>query len=116
MTAVLKREANPRRAGCGESRMHGSEGGVRKHSAAVRLAPTLPTKDLRENGPLPRYILHTWPHDPGLRGSDRIQWHGSFQRMTEGGHGHVPLQRMSGVNWFYPLAGRDTAKSGMGWV
>ena len=40
MTAA-KREANPWRAVCGESRMHGSEGGVRKHSSAVRLAPTL---------------------------------------------------------------------------
>jgi hypothetical protein len=29
MTAVLMREANPWRAGCGESRMPGSEGGVR---------------------------------------------------------------------------------------
>jgi hypothetical protein len=34
-------EANPRRAGCGESRMPGSEGGVEKHSSAVRSAPTL---------------------------------------------------------------------------
>jgi hypothetical protein len=35
--------ANPWKAGCGESRTPGLEGGVRKHSAAVRLAPTLPT-------------------------------------------------------------------------
>jgi hypothetical protein len=33
--------ANPWRAGCLETCTSGSEGGVRKHSAAVRLAPTL---------------------------------------------------------------------------
>jgi hypothetical protein len=41
MTAQ-REDANPRRAVCGESRMHGSEGGVGKHSSAVRPAPTLP--------------------------------------------------------------------------
>jgi hypothetical protein len=70
--------------------------------------------NLREIGPLPRYILHTWRHAPGLRGSDRIQWYRHFQRMTEDGQAHVPSQRMPRVNWFYPLVGRDTAKSGMG--
>jgi hypothetical protein len=40
MTA-LREVANPWRAGCGESRMPGSEGGVEKHSLAVRSAPTL---------------------------------------------------------------------------
>ena len=33
--------ANPWRAGCLETCTSGSEGGVRKHSSAVRLAPTL---------------------------------------------------------------------------
>jgi hypothetical protein len=37
--------ANPWRAGCLETCTSGSEGGVRKHSSAVRLAPTLPPKD-----------------------------------------------------------------------
>jgi hypothetical protein len=42
MTADSTREvADPWRAGCGESRTSGSEGGARKHSAAVRLTPTL---------------------------------------------------------------------------
>jgi hypothetical protein len=41
--------------------------------------------NLWETGPLPRYILHTWPQKPGLRGSDRIQWFARFQRMTEAG-------------------------------
>jgi hypothetical protein len=41
------------------------------------------TKDLRETRPLPRYIWHTRPEQPGLRGSDRIRWYGSFQRMSE---------------------------------
>jgi hypothetical protein len=35
-------------------RMPGSEGGVGKHSLAVRLAPTLRTKDLRDMEPLPQ--------------------------------------------------------------
>jgi hypothetical protein len=70
--------------------------------------------NLRESLPLPRYILHTWRDAPGLRGSDRIQGCYGFPRMTEDGQGHVPSQRMLRVNWFYPLAGRDTAKSGMG--
>jgi hypothetical protein len=34
--------ANPWRAGCGESRTSGSEGGVGRHCSAVRPAPTLP--------------------------------------------------------------------------
>jgi hypothetical protein len=114
MTEKQREVANPWRAVCGESRMPGSEGGVGKHSAAVRPAPTLLTKDLRESLPLPRYILHTWRDAPGLRGSDCIQGCYGFPRMTEVGHFHVPAQRMSGVNWSYPLAGRDTAKSGMG--
>ena len=54
--------------------------------------------NLRESLPLPRYTLHTWHDAPGLRGSDRIQWHYGFQRMTEDGQWHVPSQRMSGVN------------------
>jgi hypothetical protein len=40
-TVTPDAEANPSRAGCGESRMPGSEGGVRKPSLAGRLAPTL---------------------------------------------------------------------------
>jgi hypothetical protein len=53
---------------------------------------------------------------PGLRGSDRIRWLCQFHRMTEAGRHLIPAQRMSGVNWNYPLTGRDTAKSGMGQV
>jgi hypothetical protein len=51
MTAQ-REDANPRRAVCGESRMHGSEGGVGKHSSAVRPAPTLQqaTRWLRRGG------------------------------------------------------------------
>jgi hypothetical protein len=66
--------ATPWRAGCPERGTSGSEGGVGKHSSAVRPAPTLLTKALRERTPLPRYILHTWRREPGLRGSDRIRW------------------------------------------
>jgi hypothetical protein len=51
--------ATPWRAGCPERGTSGSEGGVGKHSSAVRPAPTLLTKDLRENSPLPRNILHS---------------------------------------------------------
>jgi hypothetical protein len=40
MTA-MREVANPWRAVCAERCKHGSEGGVRKHSSAVRLAPTL---------------------------------------------------------------------------
>jgi len=36
---------NPWRARCRETGTAGSEGGVRKHSSAVRLAPTLPVPD-----------------------------------------------------------------------
>jgi hypothetical protein len=38
---------NPWRARCRETGTAGSEGGVRKHSSAVRLAPTLPVLDPR---------------------------------------------------------------------
>jgi hypothetical protein len=40
MTEKKREVANPWRAGCGKSRMPGSEGGVEKHSSAVRSAPT----------------------------------------------------------------------------
>ena len=41
MTEKYWEVAHPWRAGCGESRTSGSEGGVGKHSVAVRPAPTL---------------------------------------------------------------------------
>jgi hypothetical protein len=41
MTDENREVATPWRAGCGESRTPGSEGGVEKHSSAVRPAPTL---------------------------------------------------------------------------
>ena len=41
MTEKYWEVATPWRAGCGERRMSGSEGGVGKHSLAVRPAPTL---------------------------------------------------------------------------
>jgi hypothetical protein len=37
----MERNANPQRAGCSETGTSGSEGGVGKHSSAVRPAPTL---------------------------------------------------------------------------
>jgi hypothetical protein len=72
------------------------------------------TKDLRERVPLPRDIWPTWSPKPGLRGSDRIQRYILFRWMTEAGYDMVPAQRLLEVNLQYPLAGRDTAKSGMG--
>ena len=50
-------EANPWRAGCGESRMPGSEGGVGKHSLAVRPAPTLPHLNLPSGRHPPRAMM-----------------------------------------------------------
>ena len=44
LSVTIEAEANPWRAGCGERRMSGSEGGVGKHSLAVRPAPTLHTR------------------------------------------------------------------------
>jgi hypothetical protein len=73
--------------------------------------------NLREKPPLPRNILHTWRDAPGLRGSDCIQCGGLAQRMAEAGHRKGPARKAARGHWFYPLAGRDTAKSGMGcWV
>jgi hypothetical protein len=73
--------------------------------------------NLRERLPLPRNILHSLALPARvIRGSGRIQRSVWVRRMTEDGHGHVPSQRMPRVNWSYPLAGRDTAKSGMGCV
>jgi hypothetical protein len=51
------------------------------------------TKDLREKGPLPRYILHTRPQQPGLRGSDRIRRDFGIRRMTEAWYYHVQARK-----------------------
>jgi hypothetical protein len=73
------------------------------------------TKDLRERFPLPRNILHTHGVTPmGLRGSDRIQWYGGIQRMTEAGYPFFFQPNGCHGSLAYPMTGRDTAKSGIG--
>jgi hypothetical protein len=50
LVVTLGAEVNPWRAVCAERCKHGSEGGVGKHSSAVRPAPTLPVLNGRNPG------------------------------------------------------------------
>ena len=72
--------ANPWRAGCLETCTSGSEGGVRKHSSAVRLAPTL-QRGLTYGKFSP--CLKTLPDGTAT----------ASERTAETGHRTVPVQR-----------------------
>jgi hypothetical protein len=95
--------------------MSGSEGGVGKHSLAVRSAPTL-QRGSTYGKASPCHVISciAWGCAQDTRGSDRIQWYDHVQRMTEAGYLCMPAQRMPWVNWSYPMTGRDTAERGMG--
>ena len=54
---------NPWRARCRETGTAGSEGGVRKHSSAVRLAPTLPHLHRSAGRHLPRAVMPKYLKD-----------------------------------------------------
>ena len=70
MTDHNREVATPWRAGCGESRTSGSEGGVGKHSAAVRPAPTLQHFD-----------MHPIDADPGRTGGHNVAVQISHHRL-----------------------------------